>query len=200
MRSYVLVLPLVFVACGGPPPAPSVPSEPVQEPPVLVEVEPSTVVEMALDTSGSWLEVTGTDRNKSGRATPSLLGGRVVLETLATGWVVSSIELDLDDLSVEGAHGVPGVALTSMHMTIVPHDHDRAKLRLDWALRDAAGDVRQLRAVEVSSIRFHPTLANTGRGLVLTAEGGGDGRLWALEGWFEMSDLAFGLIAVEVTD
>ncbi|MEQ8277127.1 MAG: hypothetical protein RMA76_31100 [Deltaproteobacteria bacterium] len=188
-RVRPLLLLASLAACG--------PEAPVPTPPPLTPEAPVTppapkapvVRALAVDAAGSWLTLEATDGERSAEPELSVRGGAIHLVDDA----VERVELELADIHI-GAELLPprGLDIVDPRLTFVPAGEGLADLTIRWSVLDRSGAPRAIRPIELAGVRFDVATAADG---AMGIDGLAPGTVWRLDGLFELSNLAYSVVA-----
>ncbi len=188
-RVRPLLLLASLAACGPEAPIPTPPPLTPEAPAAPRAPEGPVVRALAVDPSGSWLTLEATDGER--RAEPELRvrGGTIHLVDDA----IERVELELDDIHL-GADLLPprGLDIVDPRLTFVPAGTGLADLTIRWSVLDRSGAPRAIRPIELAGVRFDVATAADG---AMGIDGAAAGTVWRLDGLFELSNLAYSVVA-----
>ncbi len=181
---------LALAACGvePPPPGPStfVPEAPRPVVPEEAPVE-STARALGVDAPSSWLTLVATDGDRRAEPELAVVGGAVHVEDDQ----VARVALELADIHIDADLLPPrGLEIVSPRLEFTPTGAGRAYLVIEWSVLDSRGQPRAIRPIELDDVAFDVVLGDD-----VSIDGAASGTVWRLDGLFELSDLAFSVVA-----
>lgn len=186
-RLTLLAVLLALVACGPEAPLPSPPTF-VPPPPATTEPPAETTKRaLAVDIDATWLTLVASDGARRAEPQLAVVAGTVHVDADR----ITRVEVQLADIHIPAELLPPrGLDIVDPRLDFLPTEPGRAALDIQWSVLDGRGAPRAIRPIELEGVGFDAVLRED-----VSIDGASPGVVWRLDGLFELSDLAFSIVA-----